>query len=246
MVKRNLPLVLHIIQNRLILDFALRLTTSFPKTVEHTFNTSCTENNYQFLIKKILIWFITERIFSAIYNCTSTVHFHVNVMIELEHNQEWLARCDCHSLRYFKQRCHHLYTFYTFLCVIICIQIWNCVSDLYHIHDKWSIIKGRARNWPRPIVRDDQQSGKDEFSFTELVLPDECSCLTIIRKDKCYFREGLVNFLASCPTGQVGKFSPISSPERPEETNNEILLGDLILKPVNIHLRKSIAGKQYT
>ena len=42
----------------------------------------------------------------------------------------------------------------------------------------------RARNWPRPIVRDDQQSGKDKFSFNELVLLDECPCLTIIRTDK--------------------------------------------------------------
>ena len=38
---------------------------------------------------------------------------------------------------------------------------------------------GPAPNWPRPIVRDEQQSGKDEFSFTELVLPDECPCLTL-------------------------------------------------------------------
>ena len=30
----------------------------------------------------------------------------------------------------------------------------------------------------------DQQSGKDKFSFTELVLLDECLYLTIIRKDK--------------------------------------------------------------
>ena len=30
----------------------------------------------------------------------------------------------------------------------------------------------RVRNWPRLIVRDDQQSGKDEFSFIELVLPE--------------------------------------------------------------------------
>ena len=42
----------------------------------------------------------------------------------------------------------------------------------------------RARNWPRLIVRDDQQSGKDKFSFNELVLLDECPCLTIIRTDK--------------------------------------------------------------
>ena len=55
----------------------------------------------------------------------------------------------------------------------------------------------------RPIVRDDQQSGKDEFSFTELVLPKECPCLTIITKDKWNFWKGLVNFLASSPTGQV-------------------------------------------
>ena len=41
----------------------------------------------------------------------------------------------------------------------------------------------RVRNWPCD-VRDAQQSGKDEFSFTELVPPDECPCLTIIRKDK--------------------------------------------------------------
>ena len=41
----------------------------------------------------------------------------------------------------------------------------------------------RARNWPRPIVRDDQQSEKDEFSSNELVLLDECPMLTIIRKD---------------------------------------------------------------
>ena len=39
-----------------------------------------------------------------------------------------------------------------------------------------------ARNWPRPIVWDNQQSGKDEFSFNELVLLDECPCLTIITK----------------------------------------------------------------
>ena len=63
--------------------------------------------------------------------------------------------------------------------------------------------KPRARNWPHPIVRDDQQSGKDEFSFNELVLLDECPCFTIIRKDKLYFWEGLVDFLVSCPTGQV-------------------------------------------
>ena len=42
----------------------------------------------------------------------------------------------------------------------------------------------RALNWPRPIVRHDQQSAKDEFSFNELVLMDKCPCLTIIRKDK--------------------------------------------------------------
>ena len=59
---------------------------------------------------------------------------------------------------------------------------------------------GRARNWPRPIVRDDQESRKDEL----LVLPDKCPCFTIIiRKNKWYFWEGLVNFSASCPTGQV-------------------------------------------
>ena len=68
-------------------------------------------------------------------------------------------------------------------------------------------LHSRARNWPRQIVWDNQQSGKDEFSLTELVLPDECPCLTIIRKDKWYFWEGLVNFLA----GQV-EFSSISSP----------------------------------
>ena len=62
---------------------------------------------------------------------------------------------------------------------------------------------GRARNSPRPIVRDDQQSGNDEFSFNELVLLDECPCLTIIRKDKLNFLEGLVDFLASCPTEQM-------------------------------------------
>ena len=33
----------------------------------------------------------------------------------------------------------------------------------------------RARNWPRPIVRADRQSWKDEFSFNELVLLDECT-----------------------------------------------------------------------
>ena len=31
----------------------------------------------------------------------------------------------------------------------------------------------------------------------------ECPCLTIIRKDKWYFWEGLVIFFTSCPTGQV-------------------------------------------
>ena len=49
----------------------------------------------------------------------------------------------------------------------------------------------------------DQQSGKDKFSFNELVLMDKCPCLTIIRKNKLNFWEGLVNFLATCPTGQV-------------------------------------------
>ena len=34
------------------------------------------------------------------------------------------------------------------------------------------------------LVRDDRQSRKDEFSFTELVLPDECPCFKIITKDK--------------------------------------------------------------
>ena len=52
-------------------------------------------------------------------------------------------------------------------------------------------------------VRKDQQSGKDEFSFNEIVALDECPCLTIIRKDKWYFWEGVVDFLASCPTGRV-------------------------------------------
>ena len=33
-------------------------------------------------------------------------------------------------------------------------------------------------------VRDDQQSGKYEFSFNEFVLLNECPCLTLIRKDK--------------------------------------------------------------
>ena len=67
----------------------------------------------------------------------------------------------------------------------------------------------RARNWPCPMVRDNQQSGKDELSFNELVILDECPCLTIIRK--LYFWEGLVDFLAKCPTDKW-KFSPISSP----------------------------------
>ena len=53
-------------------------------------------------------------------------------------------------------------------------------GDFLHIFQLYV----RARNWPCLIVRDDQQSGKDEFSFTELVLPDECSCLTIIMKDQ--------------------------------------------------------------
>ena len=30
----------------------------------------------------------------------------------------------------------------------------------------------RAQNWPRPIVKDDQQSGKEEFSFTGVPLLD--------------------------------------------------------------------------
>ena len=34
------------------------------------------------------------------------------------------------------------------------------------------VLDSRARNWPCPMVRDDQQSGKDEFRFTELVLLD--------------------------------------------------------------------------
>ena len=33
---------------------------------------------------------------------------------------------------------------------------------------------GKARNWPRPIVRDDQQFWKDEFILTELVLQATC------------------------------------------------------------------------
>ena len=50
---------------------------------------------------------------------------------------------------------------------------------------------------------DTTNNGKDEFSLNELVLLDECPCLTIIKKDKWYFWEGLVYFLASCPAGQV-------------------------------------------
>ena len=34
-------------------------------------------------------------------------------------------------------------------------------------------ISFRAQNLPGPLVRDDQQSVKDKFSFTELVLQDE-------------------------------------------------------------------------
>ena len=41
----------------------------------------------------------------------------------------------------------------------------------------------KARKRPRPIVPDDQQSGKDE--------------------DKLYFWEGLVDFSASCPNREV-------------------------------------------
>ena len=73
-----------------------------------------------------------------------------------------------------------------------------------------------TRNWHRPIVWDDQECGKDEFTSTELVLPDECHCLTIIRKDKWYLWEGLVNLLASSPTGKW-KFRPISSPARADQ-----------------------------
>ena len=53
----------------------------------------------------------------------------------------------------------------------------------------------RTQNWPRPIIWDDLSS--------ELVLSAECPCLTIIRKDKWYFQEGLVDFSASCLNGQV-------------------------------------------
>ena len=60
-------------------------------------------------------------------------------------------------------------------------------------------------------VQDDQQSGKDKCSLNELVVLDECPCLTIIRKDKWYFGEVLVHVSASCSTGQV-EFSPIWSP----------------------------------
>ena len=42
-----------------------------------------------------------------------------------------------------------------------------------------NIVVSKAKKWPRPIVREDQQSGKDEFSFTV-----ECPHFTIIRKDK--------------------------------------------------------------
>ena len=49
-------------------------------------------------------------------------------------------------------------------------------------------------------VDPDQQSGKDEFSFTELVLPDECPFLTIIGRTSDIFGK---DFCASCPTGQV-------------------------------------------
>ena len=59
-----------------------------------------------------------------------------------------------------------------------------------------------ARNRRRPIVQDDQHTGKDEFSFNELVLLDECPCLTIIKKDKLYFREGLVDFLSPARRGR--------------------------------------------
>ena len=52
----------------------------------------------------------------------------------------------------------------------------------YFLYEPWR--PNRARNWPRLIARDDQQSEKDEFTFTDIVLPDKCPCLTIIRKEK--------------------------------------------------------------
>ena len=47
----------------------------------------------------------------------------------------------------------------------------STTTNNYKLQGLTQVVHYRARNWHCPIVRDDQHSGKDEFSFTELVLP---------------------------------------------------------------------------